>query len=61
MKATHSPILRIAVLAAFAPAVHAQNQPVKPPIAVYWMNVETAGGMNLGMPAGMGNVLPANM
>ena len=50
-----------AVLAACgAPAV-AQNPPVKPPIAVYWMSVETAGGMNLGMPAGMGGVLPANM
>ena len=61
MKPTHSPILRIAALAAVAPAAYAQNQPVKPPIAVYWMNVETAAGMNLGMPAGMGNVLPANM
>jgi hypothetical protein len=53
--------LAAAALTAFAAPALAQNQPVKPPIAVYWMSVETAGGMNLGMPAGLGGVLPANM
>ncbi len=29
----------------------AQTQQIKPPVAVYWMSVETAGGM--GMEEGM--------
>ncbi|HEX2828365.1 MAG TPA: hypothetical protein VHP37_18570 [Burkholderiales bacterium] len=58
MKASN---IALAVAAAAAPAAFAQNQPVKPPIAVYWMSVETAGGMGFAMPAGMGGMLPANM
>ena len=43
--------LALSILA--APAL-AQQQVVKPPIAVYWMSVETAAGMSMpGMPAGM--------
>lgn len=40
------------VLAVVAPAAVAQQQVVKPPLAVYWMSVETAAGTSLpGMPA----------
>src|SRR5688500_2754188 len=48
-----------AVLAAFVSPLHAQTQQVKPPIAVYWMSVETNAGMG-GMP-GMGAFMPAGM
>jgi hypothetical protein len=47
--------MKIPLILAFAamPAL-AQQQVVKPPIAVYWMSVETAAGMSIpGMPAGM--------
>jgi hypothetical protein len=52
-----------AVLTALASPVFAQTQQVKPPIAVYWMNVETSAGMGIAMPAmpGMAGMLPANM
>lgn len=36
----------------------AQTQQVRPPIAVYWMSVETAGGMGVDIPPGMGGLLP---
>ncbi len=39
----------------------AQTQQVKPPIAVYWMSVETAGGMGMEMPPGMGGLMPPGM
>jgi len=52
-------ILSTAVLAALASPLAAQTQQVKPPIAVYWMSVETNAGMG-GMP-GMGAFMPAGM
>jgi hypothetical protein len=61
MKVSNRSTVALAALAAAAPTAWAQNQPVKPPIAVYWMSVETAGGMGFAMPAGMGGMLPANM
>jgi hypothetical protein len=49
-----------AVLAALASSSYAQNQQVKPPIAVYWVSAETNAGMGMGMsmPAGLGGFLP---
>jgi hypothetical protein len=48
-------------MATIATSGFAQTQQVKPPIAVYWMSVETSAGMGIAMPAGMGGLLPANM
>jgi hypothetical protein len=42
----------LAGLALVIPA-HAQKQVVRPPIAVYWMSVETMSGMGAGMGGGM--------
>lgn len=53
--------LACAVLSALCSHVYAQNQQVKPPIAVYWMNVETSAGMGMAMPAGMGGFMPPGM
>jgi len=39
----------------------AQTQQVKPPVAVYWMSVETAGGMGFDIPPGMGALMPQGM
>ena len=41
-----------AVIAALSTPLHAQTQKVTPPIAVYWMSVETNSGMG-GMPTGV--------
>lgn len=49
------------VFAALAAPILAQNQQVKPPIAVYWMSVETNGGMGIAVPAGLGGILPPGM
>jgi len=46
------------ILTLVATPALAQQQVVKPPIAVYWMSVETAAGMSMpGMPAGMGGMM----
>ena len=39
----------------------AQTQQVRPPIALYWMSVETAGGMGMDIPSGMGGLMPPGM
>jgi len=51
------------VVAAALPLIAAgqTQQQVKPPVAVYWMSAETAGGMGIEMPAGMGGMLPPGM
>ena len=55
-------ILAAALAAAFSLATAAQTQQqVRPPIAAYWMNVETAGGMGMGLPPGMGAMMPPGM
>ncbi len=52
----------VAVLALTLPLSSlAQTQQVKRPIAVYWMSVETAGGMGMEMPLGMGGLMPPGM
>ncbi len=60
-----SRIYAAALAAAFPLAAAAQAQPqqqVKPPIAVYWMSVETAAGMGgFSMPPGMSGMLPPGM
>lgn len=38
--------------------VLAQTQQIRPPIAVYWLSVETAAGMGMDFPSGMGSLLP---
>ena len=51
-----------ACLAVYATGAAAQaQQQVKPPIAVYWMSVETAAGIGMAMPPGMGAMLPPGM
>ena len=51
--------LAAAALAATLPLpLPAQTQQIKPPIAVYWMSVETAGGMGIEIPPGMGGLMP---
>ena len=43
-------------------SAHAQvQQQVRPPIAVYWLSVETAGGMGMSVPAGLGALMPSAM
>jgi hypothetical protein len=56
-------ILAATLAAALPLPVLAQTQQIKPPIAVYWMSVETAGGMGMGMemPPGMGGLMPPGM
>ena len=39
----------------------AQQQQVKPPVARYWVNVETAGGMAIPGMAGMGSIMAGMM
>jgi len=56
-----SRILAVALIAAFPLPLLAQTQQVKPPIALYWLNVETAGGMGMEMPSGMGGMMPPGM
>ena len=56
-----SRILAVALIAAFPLSLLAQTQHVKPPIALYWLNVETAGGMGMEMPSGMGGMMPPGM
>jgi len=50
--------LATAVFAAFASTSNAQTQQVKPPVAVYWMSIETHAGMGMSMPVGLGGFLP---
>lgn len=50
-----------AAFAALGSPLHAQTQQVKPPIAVYWMSVETTAAMAMAMPAGLGGLLPPGM
>jgi hypothetical protein len=57
-------ILAAAAAAAFSLTALAQTQQkIRPPIAVYWMSIETAGGMGMGMglPPGMSGMLPPGM
>lgn len=54
-------LIAAALAAALAQPVIAQTQQVRPPIAVYWMSVETAGGMGMEMPPGMGGLMPPGM
>ena len=56
-----SSILVAAFMAACPLSSLAQTQTVKPPIALYWLNVETSGGMGMEMPPGMGGMLPPGM
>jgi hypothetical protein len=54
-------MLAAALAAALPLPVLAQTQQIKPPIAVYWLSVETAGGMGMEMPPGMGGLMPPGM
>ena len=56
-----SHILAATLAAALPLPLLAQTQQIKPPVAVYWMNVETAGGMGMEMPSGMGGLMPPGM
>jgi hypothetical protein len=51
----------VAVLLLGLPALGIAQQQVKPPIASYWVNVETAGGMSMPGMAGMGSVMAGMM
>ncbi|HEY5292870.1 MAG TPA: hypothetical protein VIJ43_11215 [Burkholderiales bacterium] len=54
-------LLAAALAAALPLPLLAQVQQIKPPIAVYWMSVETAGGMGMEMPPGMAGMMPPGM
>jgi len=56
-----SRLLAAALAAALPLPLLAQTQQIKPPIATYWMSVETAGGMGMEMPPGMGSLMPPGM
>ena len=51
----------VAVAAMLPLSVLAQTQQIRPPIALYWMSVETAGGMGMDIPSGMGGFMPPGM
>lgn len=57
----NSRLLAAAVAVALPLPLLAQTQQIRPPIAHYWMSVETAGGMGMEMPAGMGGLMPPGM
>ncbi len=54
-------LLAAALLAALPLPLLAQTQQVRPPIALYWMSVETAGGMGMELPPGMAGMMPPGM
>ena len=55
-------ITRAAVIVALAvPVTAPAQQQVKPPIANYWVNVETAGGMAMPGMGGMASVMAGMM
>jgi len=56
-----SRMLAAAILAALPLPLLAQTQQIRPPIALYWLNVETAGGMGMDMPPGMAGMMPPGM
>jgi len=56
-----SPRILAAALAAAVPLSPQAQQQVRPPIALYWMSVETAGAMSMGLPAGMAGMLAPGM
>jgi hypothetical protein len=60
-KSTNHAAVAGPVLLALAFCVSAQTQQVKPPIAVYWVSAETAGGMGMALPPGLGVFMPSGM
>lgn len=56
-----SRLLAAAVATVLPLPLMAQTQQVRPPIAIYWMSVETAGGMGMDIPPGMGALMPPGM
>ncbi|MEK7754557.1 MAG: hypothetical protein AAB654_21710, partial [Acidobacteriota bacterium] len=57
----NSRLLAAAVAVALPLPLLAQTQQIRPPIAHYWMSVETAGGMGMEIPPGMGGLMPPGM
>jgi len=57
----NSRALAAALAAALPLSLLAQTQQIKPPIAVYWMSVATSAGMGMGLPPGMGALVPSSM
>lgn len=53
--------LILATAVVLVSTAEAQTQQIKPPIAIYWMSVETAGGMGMAIPPGMGAMMPPGM
>jgi hypothetical protein len=56
-----SRFVAVAVAAMLPLPLFAQTQKITPPIALYWMSVETAGGMGMEIPPGMGGLMPQGM
>ncbi len=54
-------LVAAAVAVALPVPLLAQTQQIRPPIALYWMSVETAGGMGMAIPPGMGGLMPPGM
>ncbi len=54
-------LVAAAMAAALPLPLLAQTQQIRPPIALYWLSIETAGGMGMDIPAGMGGFMPPGM
>ena len=53
--------LAATILAVLPLPLLAQTQQIRPPIALYWLNAETAGGMGMEIPPGMAGMMPPGM
>lgn len=57
-----SRLLAAALVAILPQGLHAQTQQqIRPPIAHYWLSVETSGGMGMDLPPGMAGMMPPGM
>ena len=56
-----SRVFAAALLAALPLPLLGQTQQIRPPIAHYWLSVETSGGMGMDIPPGMAGMMPPGM
>jgi len=57
----HIALAGAAAVALACPLFAQAQQPVRPPIAVYWLSAETSAGMGMAIPAGFGAAMPPGM
>src|SRR3990172_4487264 len=53
--------MAVVALQSMVPAYAQTAQQIRPPIALYWMSVDTSGAMGVSIPAGFGGLLPSSM